>query len=42
MINAAEEAESNNTCIQGIFKVSPLAPILDLVESIPVDYMHCV
>ena len=28
--------------VQGILGISPLASLLDLVDSIPVDYMHCV
>jgi hypothetical protein len=38
---AAAEAENTSSSVKGIFGVSPLASILDLVESFPIDYMHC-
>lgn len=39
---AAVEAESTRSSVEGILGKSPLTPILDLVESFPIDYMHCV
>lgn len=34
------QAESTNSCIQGILGVSPFSSTLDMVASIPIDYMH--
>ena len=42
VIAAACEAEASNSIIQGIISMSPFASTLDLVASIPVDYMHAV
>lgn len=42
VITAANQAEGSNSCVHGVFKTSPLASVLNLVESVPVDYMHCV
>lgn len=39
---AAIVAENTNSCVQSVLGVSPLASVLDLVESFPIDYMHCV
>lgn len=40
--DAAIKAENTKSCVQGVLGISPLASVLDLVESFPVDYMHCV
>jgi hypothetical protein len=42
VIAAAVEAETTNSSVQGVYGMSPLASIIDLVGSIPIDYMHCV
>ena len=39
---AAIKAQNSNTSVQGVNGISPLSSIMDLVESFPVDYMHCV
>ena len=39
---AAKEAEVSGVAVRGIKGVSVLATSLDLVESVPVDYMHAV
>ena len=41
-IRSAEEAESSGSVINGVRGKSVLQPCLDLVNGIPVDYMHCV
>ena len=38
----AIDAERTKKCVQGVFKISPLTSALDLVNSIPIDYMHAV
>ena len=38
----ARLAQLTNKSMLGVNGTSSLAPVLDLVESIPVDYMHCV
>ena len=40
VIAAAQKAEEDGTCVEGVFGCSPFASNLDLVASIPVDYMH--
>lgn len=42
MINAATVAQQDNHIVEGVKAKSPLAPYVDLVLSIPVDYMHAV
>lgn len=42
VIAAASEAERTNSSVQGVYGMSPLASTIDMVSSIPVDYMHCV
>lgn len=37
----ASEAESSGAAVNGITGKSVLATSLDLVKSVPVDYMHC-
>lgn len=40
VIAAAEEAERTDSCIEGIYSMSPFASTLDMVASFPIDYMH--
>ncbi len=42
VIKAATSAEENNCIVEGVKGVSPLTPYMDLVVSIPIDYMHAV
>ncbi len=42
IVRAANEAIKTNSSIQGIYGQSPLTNSIDLVNSIPIDYMHCV
>lgn len=42
VVKAAEEAERTNEPVLGVKGTSPLTSVLDLVASIPVDYMHAV
>lgn len=42
VVSSAKEASRTNSVIYGIKGVSPLASIIDIVASIPVDYMHAV
>lgn len=42
ILSAAREAQRTNLAVTGIRKRSPLADNLDLVASVPVDYMHAV
>ncbi len=42
VLTAAREAEQCRSAVDGVMGVSPLARDLDLVASIPVDYMHAV
>lgn len=42
VIENAEEAETSNSIVKGIKGKSALTNVVDLVNSIPVDYMHCV
>lgn len=39
---AAAKAENTNSSVKGVIGMSPLVSILNLVESFPIDYMHCV
>ena len=41
-LSAVWQAEHTKSSVQGIYGTSPLACTTDLVNSIPVDYMHCV
>lgn len=34
------EAQREHSCVKGVVGISPLASTLDLVASIPIDYMH--
>jgi hypothetical protein len=34
------QAENSNSCVNGILGVSPFSSTLDMVASIPIDYMH--
>ena len=42
MLADANEAEKSNSIIKGIIGKSPFASTIDLVASIPIDYMHAV
>lgn len=42
IIEAATEAVSINKCVDGIKGESCLAALVDLVDGVPIDYMHCV
>ena len=39
---AVSRAERTGSCVHGIFSTSPFMSSLDIVNSIPVDYMHAV
>ena len=38
---AARQAVETNSCVERMMGLSPLSDTLDLVDCIPVDYMHC-
>lgn len=38
----AEKAKNTGTAVRGVLGISPLSDILDIVISLPVDYMHAV
>ena len=40
VMSNASKAEQKKWIVKGIKGISPLSPILNLVDSIPVDYMH--
>ena len=42
ILHNAETAEKNKVAVKGIIGASPLGSVLNLVDAIPVDYMHCV
>lgn len=42
LVTAAREAECDGVTVDGIVSTSPLASIVDLIDSMPVDYMHAV
>lgn len=42
VISAARRADRISSSVQGVYGKSPLSSSLDLVSSIPIDYMHCV
>ena len=42
ILTAGRQAERRKTAVKGVKGVSPLAPYMDLVTSITVDYMHSV
>lgn len=42
VLDAAKIAERTNTTVEGIMGMSPFTSTLDLVNSIPTDYMHAV
>ncbi len=42
VMEAATAAQQDNCIVEGVKAVSPLAPYMDLVLSVPVDYMHAV
>ena len=41
VLSAAEEAEAERCAVKGILGVSPLSMLLDVVDAVPIDYMHC-
>lgn len=41
VLSAAEEAEAEHCAVKGILGVSPLSTLLDVVDAVPIDYMHC-
>ena len=42
VIATALEAERTRSCVQGVMGTSPLASTVDMVASVPIDYMHAV
>ena len=42
VVAAARAAQRCNSAVEGVKGISPLAPYMDLVISIPIDYMHAV
>ena len=40
VISAAQQTLETDTVVEGIMQLSPLASQLDLVTSVPIDYMH--
>ena len=42
VVASATRAERTRSCVQGILSTSPFTSTLDLVNSIPIDYMHAV
>ena len=40
VISAAEKAETEQQAVKGIQGMSPLATIIDVVDAVPIDYMH--
>lgn len=42
VVRKGETAESEGRAIKGIIGISPLSSVLDLVDAVPVDYMHTV
>ena len=42
IIAAGRAAQRENSAVEGVKGLSPLAPYMDLVISVPVDYMHAV
>lgn len=42
VMEAATAAQQGNCIVEGVKGISPLAPYMDLVLSVPVDYMHAV
>ena len=41
VLSAAKEAEAKHCTVKGILGVSHLSTLLDVVDAVPVDYMHC-
>ena len=39
VLSAAEEAE--HCAVKGVLGMSPLSMLLDVVDAVPIDYMHC-
>ena len=42
VVTAAKEAEHTGEAVQGVISTSSKASIINLVDSVPVDYMHAV
>ena len=42
VVTAAKEAEHTGEAVQGVISTSSMASIVNLVDSIPIDYMHAV
>ena len=42
MLQCAEKAVKRATPVLGVKGYSALSPVMDLVDSVPVDYMHAV
>ena len=42
VVKAAYKAIRTQSCVKGIRNLSPLAGVIDLVNGVPVDYMHAV
>ena len=40
VISAAEKAETEHHAVKEILGMSPLASVLDVVDAVPIDYMH--
>lgn len=40
VLHAAEKATSEHSAVKGIMGTSPIAMILDVVNAVPIDYMH--
>ena len=42
VVTAAEEDECKGEAVQGVIGTSPITSVIDLVDSVPVDYVHTV
>ena len=42
MVEDGLEAEATNSCIRGVKGLSPLTSLFNIVDCVPVDYMHAV
>lgn len=41
VVDAAEQAEKDGDAVKGVLGLSPFSSTLDMVDGIPIDYMHC-
>ena len=41
VLSAAEKADTEHSAVKGILGMSPLSILLDVVDAVPIDYMHC-